>query len=170
MTESEVAPASAHPSRRRRSVLVTLAVAAVVVGLDQWSKHWAEHALADGVRRHVIWTLQFNLAHNSGMAFSTGTGAGRFIGLAAAVIVVCIAVAATRIDRTVVAVAAGMVLGGAIGNLLDRIFRGTGVLNGAVIDFIDFQWFPVFNVADIGVDVGAAVFVCWSLFAGRRSA
>jgi len=66
-----------------------------------------------------------------------------------------------------VVVAAGLVLGGAVGNLLDRAFRGNGFLDGAVIDFIDFQWVPIFNVADIGVDVGAGIFVIWSLVAGR---
>ena len=57
------------------------------------------------------------------------------------------------------AVAAGFVLGGAVGNLVDRIFRDDGWLRGSVVDFIDFQWFPIFNVADIAVNVGGAIFV-----------
>ena len=154
-----------HPNRRRRLLMV--GVAALVVLLDQWSKRWAQHALGDGSVQHVIWTLQFNLTHNSGMAFSTGAGAGRFIGLAAIVIVVVVALTAARHASPTVVVAAGLVLGGAVGNLLDRAFRGNGFLDGAVIDFIDFQWFPIFNVADIGVDVGAGIFVIWSLVAGR---
>ena len=60
--------------------------------------------------------------------------------------------------------AAGFVLGGAVGNLVDRIFRDDGWLRGSVVDFIDFQWFPIFNVADIAVNVGGAIFVLWSLF------
>ena len=68
-----------------------------------------------------------------------------------------------------IAVAAGLVMGGAVGNLADRIFRGDGWLDGAVIDFIDFQWFPIFNVADMGVNVGGALFIIWTLLAGRKA-
>ncbi|MEQ1699984.1 MAG: signal peptidase II, partial [Ilumatobacteraceae bacterium] len=53
----------------------------------------------------------------------------------------------------------------ALGNLVDRLFRGDGWLRGSVVDFIDFQWFPIFNVADMGVNVGGALFVLWSAFA-----
>ncbi len=70
----------------------------------------------------------------------------------------------TRDSRTV-DVAAGLVMGGALGNLVDRLFRGDGWLHGSVIDFIDFQWFPIFNVADIAVNVGGGLFILWSLFA-----
>ena len=56
------------------------------------------------------------------------------------------------------AIAAGAVAGGAIGNLLDRVLRdGPGLLGGRVVDFIDVQWWPVFNVADIGICVGAVL-------------
>lgn len=161
-------PSTERRTPRFRPLPVTLAVAALVVVADQWSKHWALDALGDGSRRHVIWTLQFNLTRNSGMAFSTGTGAGRFIGIAAMLVIVAIVFVGSRVDSRTVAVAAGLVLGGAIGNLVDRAARGSGFLGGAVIDFIDFQWFPIFNVADIGVDVGAGIFVVWSLVAGRH--
>jgi signal peptidase II len=159
---------SEAPRFNRRRLAVLLGVAAAVLTLDQWSKRWAQHALSDGSVQHVIWTLQFNLTHNSGMAFSTGVGAGRFIGVAAIIIVVAVIMTAARHASPTVVVAAGLVLGGALGNLADRAFRGNGFLDGAVIDFIDFQWFPIFNVADIGVDVGAAIFVIWSLVTGRR--
>ena len=49
----------------------------------------------------------------------------------------------------------GCLIGGAAGNLIDRMFRGDAWLHGSVVDFIDFQWFPIFNVADIAVNVGA---------------
>ena len=62
-----------------------------------------------------------------------------------------------------------MLIGGALGNVVDRVFRGEGWLHGSVVDFIDFQWFPIFNVADIGVDVGAALFVLATYLASRRS-
>ena len=54
-------------------------------------------------------------------------------------------------------IATGSIIGGATGNVLDRVFRGEGFMGGAVVDFIDFQWWPVFNVADIGIVCGAIV-------------
>ena len=69
-----------------------------------------------------------------------------------------------RSRSRVTAVAAGLIAGGAIGNLADRVFRGDRVLRGAVIDFIDLQWFPIFNVADMAIDIGGALFVLWGLF------
>ena len=60
-------------------------------------------------------------------------------------------------SRRVEAVALGMVLGGAIGNLVDRVFRGDGLLDGAVVDFIDFSFFPTFNVADAAINIGVAL-------------
>ena len=57
----------------------------------------------------------------------------------------------------------GLVLGGAVGNVLDRLLRGEGWLHGSVVDFIDLQWFPVFNVADMGVTIGGALLVLGAL-------
>ena len=69
----------------------------------------------------------------------------------------------------VTAVAAGLIAGGALGNLADRVFRGDRMLHGAVIDFIDFQWFPIFNVADMAIDIGGGLFVLWTIFGHRRA-
>lgn len=148
---------------------VMLPIAALVVLIDQLTKDWAVGALADGRARHVIWTLQWNLSFNSGMAFSKGQGAGPIIGLMALVVVVFVAMSVRKSGSRTVIVAAGFVMGGALGNLADRLFRGDGWLHGSVIDFIDFQWFPIFNVADIGVNVGGALFVLWSLFSGKEA-
>ncbi|MBI5088903.1 MAG: signal peptidase II, partial [Actinobacteria bacterium] len=65
---------SSSSSWRSRLTPVSLLVAAIVVGLDQITKHWAVNALSDGRERHVVWTLQWNLAYNTGMAFSRGRG------------------------------------------------------------------------------------------------
>lgn len=158
------------PPRGIGKLPVTFAVAALVVLLDQLSKHWVLNALARHEPRHVVWTLQWNLSFNSGMAFSKGQGIGPVIGLVALVVVVTITLSLRGNSSRVVAVAAGLVIGGAVGNLCDRLFRGDGWLHGSVIDFIDFQWFPIFNVADIGVNVGGALFILWALFSGRRAA
>ena len=116
----------------------------------------------------MVWTLQWNLAFNSGMAFSQGGGLGPLIGIAALVVAGVVLVSARRSPDRWVTVAAGLVAGGALGNVVDRLFRGEGWMRGAVVDFIDFQWFPIFNVADIGVDVGAALYILWSLTRGRK--
>ena len=144
---------------------LTAAIAVAIVLLDQVSKHWAVNSLTGVPPRHVIWTLQWNLTFNSGMAFSKGQGAGPIIGLVAVIVVAVVVVGVRRNTSKVVAVAAGLVVGGAVGNLGDRLFRGDGWLHGSVVDFIDFQWFPIFNVADMGVNVGGALFVLWSVFA-----
>ena len=166
-TDSTVAHHAAHIGNE---LPLTFAVAALVVVLDQVTKRWVLSSLTASAPRHVIWTLQWNLSFNSGMAFSKGQGIGPIIGLAALVVVVMIALSVRDNSSRVVAVAAGLVMGGAVGNLGDRLFRGRGWLHGSVIDFIDFRWFPIFNVADIGVNVGGALFVLWALFAGRRKA
>lgn len=156
-----VAEATSTPLNAWR---LMLPIAALVVLFDQLTKDWAIGALADGRARHVIWTLQWNLSFNSGMAFSKGQGVGPIIGLVALLVVVLIAVSVRHSNSRTVLIAAGFVMGGALGNLVDRLFRGEGWLHGSVIDFIDFQWFPIFNVADIGVNVGGILFVLWSLF------
>lgn len=132
-------------------------VAAVVVALDQLTKEWALRALTDGPVA-LFWTLRLNLSINSGIAFGLGRGLGPVIVIGAVVVmVVLLVVARSTALTTVTAVAAGLVLGGALGNVFDRVFRD----QGGVVDFIDFQWWPIFNVADIGISVGAVMLVLW---------
>ncbi|MSO60026.1 MAG: signal peptidase II [Ilumatobacteraceae bacterium] len=138
-------------------------VATVIVIVDQITKHWAASSLNDGHVVHVIWTLQFSLAFNSGMAFSQGTNLGPFIGTLAMGATIALAFALGKSPSILSGVGMGLVLGGAIGNILDRLFRGQGWLRGSVVDFIDFQWFPVFNVADMGVTIGGALLVLGAL-------
>lgn len=144
-----------------------VAVAAILVVLDQLTKHWALDALDDGHTIDLFWTLRFNLAFNTGMAFSQGDGFGPFIGVVALVVVVVILVSLGRSTSRWSMVSVGMVLGGAVGNLIDRLFRGDAWLRGAVVDFIDPQWFPIFNVADIGVTVGGFMLVLGYLWESR---
>ena len=135
---------------------MSLLLSAVIVLLDQVSKAWALRDLADGRSIHVIWTMQFNLTFNRGMAFSRGTGIGPIIGVVGLVIVVLLLLSLRRADNALTRVATGLIIGGAVGNILDRLFRGSGWMRGAVIDFIDFQWWPVFNIADMAIMIGAA--------------
>ena len=135
---------------------MSLLISAVIVLLDQVSKAWALIDLADGRIIHVIWTMQFNLTYNRGMAFSRGTGIGPIIGVIGLVVVLLLLLSLRRADNALTRVATGLIIGGAVGNILDRLFRGSGWMRGAVIDFIDFQWWPVFNIADMAIMIGAA--------------
>ena len=135
---------------------MSLLISAVIVLLDQVSKAWALRDLADGRIIHVVWTMQFNLTYNRGMAFSRGTGIGPIIGVIGLVVVALLLLSLRRADNALTRVATGLIIGGAVGNILDRLFRGSGWMRGAVIDFIDFQWWPVFNVADMAIMIGAA--------------
>jgi len=155
-----------QPAHRLR---LTMAIALAVIVLDQLTKHWAVNVLTNEPPQHVIWTLQWNLTFNSGMAFSKGQGIGPIIGLLAVIIVVVILLGIRKNSSPVVAIAAGFVVGGAVGNLADRLFRGDGWLHGSVVDFIDFQWFPIFNIADMAVNVGGVIFVLWSLFSKQEA-
>lgn len=153
-----------EPARRSRRVSgLSLAIAAVIVVLDQLTKHWAVNALADGAARHVVWTLQWNLTFNSGMAFSRGEGWGPIIGLLAFAVVLVLASTSARLGTRLAEVGAGLLIGGAVGNLVDRLFRGEGWMRGAVVDFIDMQWWPIFNIADMGVTIGAVLFAIAAL-------
>ena len=154
----------------RSSLRSSLAIAAVVVFVDQITKRWALNALADGQPHHVIWTLQWNLTFNRGMAFSTGEGVGPIIGALAVVVVVVMLLSLRQSGGRITTVAVGLVVGGAVGNILDRMFRERGWLRGRVIDFIDFQWFPIFNIADMAINVGGVLLVLTALFRPRAKA
>lgn len=147
----------APPPRRVRTIL---AIGAAVAVVDQLSKTWALRALADGPIR-VGLTLDLALARNTGTAFSMGSGRGLgpWISLLAVGVVVLLSLGETSRLR-LGACASGLIAGGAIGNLADRAFRGDeGFLHGAVVDFIAFDWWPTFNLADVGICVGAVLLV-----------
>jgi signal peptidase II len=130
--------------------------AAIVVALDQLTKHWALQALADGPI-DLVGSLRLKLTFNDGAAFSLGGGGDRTSLIAAFGLVVAAVIVrmGLRAERRLWAIGLGVVLGGALGNLVDRAFRsGDGVLGGRVVDFVDLQWWPVFNVADSALWVG----------------
>ena len=161
--------ADAQPQQRQHVPLVTAAIVPLVLVVDQLTKRWAVSELSGSAPHHVIWTLQWNLTRNSGMAFSQAQGIGPFIGIAALLVIVWLAWTSRMLTSRITGVAAGLIAGGALGNLADRVFRGDRILHGAVIDFIDFQWFPIFNVADMAIDIGGAIFVLWTVFGHRRN-
>ena len=137
----------------------TVFVAIVAVVIDQLTKAWASTHLADGHVDHVVWTLQFNLSFNSGMAFGRAQGWGPFIAVLATLVIVAFVLGIKTTDGKLSAIAVGCIVGGATGNLIDRLFRDEAWLRGRVVDFIDFQWFPIFNVADMCINVGGVLLV-----------
>ena len=154
-------PVTGAPSRPRLGSRWTLiaGVAAVVVGLDQLTKWWALQTL-DTRTIDLVWTLRFNLVLNRGAAFGLGSRYAPLIALAAVVVVVFVLGTTRGLDSLWPRLGIALVLGGALGNLSDRVFReGEGLLGGAVVDFVDLQWWPVFNVADAAVCVGAVLLV-----------
>jgi len=143
----------------RRAAVLSL----IVVVLDQWTKHWAQNALDEGRTIDLVWTLRFALGYNSGFAFSTGTGWGPWIGLVAVAVVLVLVVAMRRADNEVSRTGLALIVGGAVGNIVDRLFRGDGLMHGRVIDFIDLQWWPVFNVADSAITIGGVLLAVMAL-------
>lgn len=154
----------------RSSTSTAKIIIALVVICDQVTKHWALNALNNGRTIDIFWTLRFNLVFNSGMAFSKGQGLGRFIGLLAIGVAVWLWLSLRKVSTTIGVVGTAMLIGGAIGNVVDRLFRGDAWLRGSVVDFIDLQWFPVFNIADSSVTIGAILLIYSSIVVSRVKA
>jgi len=148
---------------RRRALLT----AATVIVVDQATKQWALSRLDRGRMIDLVWTLRFRLTFNEGMAFGAGQGLGVIIGLLAIGIIALLARQLGRDQDSMHSIALGLIMGGAAGNLIDRLVRDGGLLRGAVVDFIDLQWFPVFNVADAAINVGAVVLILALLLESR---
>lgn len=162
---SDETGAEAGPPRTGRGVLVWYVVAAVVVfALDQASKVWAVGALDNGRLVPLVGdVLSLRLIRNSGAAFSIGDSMTWVMTLVAAAVTVAILVVVPRIGSSRWSLALGLLLGGSLGNLYDRMFREPGPLHGHVIDFIDYGGLFVGNVADIAIVVGALLLV-WLVF------
>jgi len=134
---------------------LALVAAAIIVAFDQLTKWIAVGALSDGPVPLIDGFLQFRLVKNAGASFSLFQDGGAVIALVAIGAVVMIVLVVQQVPSRMESLALGLVLGGAVGNLLDRVFRGDGFLNGKVIDFVDFDFFPTFNVADSAITIGA---------------
>lgn len=143
-------------STDRTSVLysVLLVTAALVIAVDQLTKSLALNALRDGEHVVIDGVLSFRLAFNSGGAFGLLQGLPELFLVASLAAAVLILIWARTIGESSWTIPLGMVLGGGLGNVVDRIFRDT---DGRVVDFIDLQAWPTFNVADACIVTGIGV-------------
>jgi signal peptidase II len=153
---------TSSPGASRLSLLVGVAIVAWVVDLG--TKIVAERQLADRGPVEVLGpVLRLNLTRNAGAAFSTGRSLTPVIAVFAIVAFAVVLVLALRVRTTGWAWAFGLLLAGIAGNLTDRIFREPGPLRGHVIDFLELPNWPIFNVADICINVAAGLIVLQSL-------
>jgi signal peptidase II len=146
----------------RRRYRVALGAAAGVITADLLTKRWAAATLTpEGV--DVLGSfLRFRFAENTGAAFSLLQGAGTFLSVAAMVAIVVLAALVGSARSPWEVVAFGLIMGGAAGNLVDRLARGDGWFDGPVIDWIDLWFIPTFNVADASITVAVAMLVIGS--------
>lgn len=149
-----------------------LAVAALVIVLDQLSKLWITSHFVFGETLYVMGVFDLVLAHNTGAAFSFLHDAGGiqrwlFGGIAVVASVWIVVLLRKHSGQMLFALALSLILGGALGNLIDRIAYGY------VVDFLAFHWdehyFPAFNVADSAITIGAVLLILDSLRSSRHS-
>lgn len=151
-------PAPTRSLRASRLAWPAFAIALVVILIDQATKWWAEAELADGRVIPVIDDLiRFVLVYNPGAAFSIGADFTWVFAVAAAAAVVWITMLTWRVESRGWMIALGLLLGGAITHLGDRLFREPGFARGHVVDFIGYGNLFVGNVADIAIFAGAVM-------------
>jgi signal peptidase II len=158
---------------RPRRVSVVLGVAVFVIVADVVTKAVVVSKLSDHAPIRLLGGfLTLTLTRNSGAAFSLGTSYTIVFTAIAAIVVFYILRAARTLRSTGWAIAFGLLLGGATGNLIDRIFRAPGVFTGHVVDWIELPHWPVFNLADSAVVCGGILAALLALrgigFDGKR--
>ena len=154
-----------HRTGVRRPVLAIAGVAAALIAVDQLTKWWAVEELGDGRTIELFWTLRFRLLYNRGTAFSLTDDTGPLVSVIALVVVAALLWSGRRQRSRLVVTGYGLVVGGTLGNLVDRVAReGDGFFGGGVVDFVDPQWFPVFNVADSALTIGIGLLLVAGFF------
>ena len=146
-----------RPKELIRRYLLAVGLAISVVIVDLLTKRLASIELVDQPIEIIPDFLSLIYVENPGAAFSLLPGAGPFVGLAAIAVAIGVLWSLRKERPTLEVVAFGLIVGGAIGNLVDRIFRGDGFLDGKVIDWIDLWWIPTFNIADMAITVAVGL-------------
>lgn len=137
----------------------------VVAVIDQITKLLAVDALEGRAPVNVIGEFfQLTLIRNPGAAFSMGTDSTWLFTTIQIAFIIAVAVASKWLRTPLPAIAAGLVAGGAAGNLIDRLFRAPSFYFGHVVDFLSVRGFAVFNVADSAITVGAIALAAWIIF------
>ncbi len=158
-------PAPVTTGGRRRLSVVLIVIAGVTLAVDQATKAWALATLTPGEPVDLIGSwIRLDLIRNPGAAFSLGDGVTWLLTVISVAILAWVVVAARRVGSMPWAIALGLLLGGAVGNVLDRLLREPGFGRGHVVDFIDYFGLFIGNVADIAI-VGAACLI--ALLAAR---
>ncbi|WP_030676148.1 signal peptidase II [Streptomyces rimosus] len=160
---ADAGEAGATARRGKRRIAALLLVAAIVYLLDLGSKALVVAKLEHHAPIEVIGSLlRLEVIRNRGAAFGIGEALTIFLSLIAVIVIVVIARLARKLYSLPWAIALGLLLGGAFGNLTDRIFRTPGVFEGAVVDFIAPTHFAVFNLADSAIVCGGILIVILS--------
>jgi len=157
--------AAADLADRPLRLWTLLSIAAVVLVFDVITKVLVVAYVDEGNPVEVIGdVVTLSLVRNPGAAFSMATGMTWLL----TIVAVCVVIGVIRIGSTLRslwwAIGLGMVLGGALGNLIDRFFREPGPMRGMVVDFVSVGWWPTFNVADSNIVCGAILLVVLTLF------
>ncbi|MFZ4107607.1 MAG: signal peptidase II [Candidatus Planktophila sp.] len=140
-----------------------LSVAWSIWILDLATKAWAVSQLAHRGSVKVVGSFfQLTFVRNSGAAFSFATGATLAFSIFSICVLIAITTFAPRITSRGWAVVLGLVMGGVLGNLSDRIFREPGFLRGHVIDWMQLPHWPIFNIADSAIVIAAAISIVLS--------
>jgi len=146
-----------------RRYLLALGISTTVIVADLLTKRYASIHFVDAPVEVIPGFLTFTYTENPGAAFSLFQNGGPVVGVAAIVVTIVVLFALRTERPTIEIVALGLVIGGAVGNLIDRILRGDGFLDGRVIDWIDMWWIPTFNIADacVTIAVGLLLIHTW---------
>lgn len=145
------------PPRVMRNYTVAGIVALVMVTADLLTKRWASTTYTAEPVDVLGSFLQFRYVENTGAAFSMFQNAGPFFGIAAIVAIGVVLWFLRKAPRMWEVVGLGLVIAGAAGNLVDRIARGPGILDGPVIDWINLWKIPTFNLADASITVAVVL-------------
>jgi signal peptidase II len=140
-----------------RRYLVGLGIAAAIVVADLLTKRYAALNFDGNPVEIIPGFFGFTFVENPGGAFGVFQNGGVIIGIAALIITVVVLVALAAERPLAETIALGLVVGGAVGNLVDRFSRGEGIIDGSVIDWVELWWIPTFNIADASVTVAVAL-------------